>query len=359
MNIKSIFLILAIIGFITNCTKSKSDNTKTLAALLLLNQSSTKLSTTQAKNAGTTRTAVSSAARSAASAAKGGNVSFINLPSSKYMNKELFAELKKKNVTNFLTKLRENRQHNGMLLTGNGGMSCNSDFSSCTGTLNGTASCDTAAGGGTVTLTNVVTTMAFTTTSGMENQSGSLKGTLKLNKCGSRTANYFDYPNYATSIASGTVTIDSTYTYKYNSYSISGENITVNGSGLPTSITYTTSNNNQTINEKLTTSSSDFSAGGSTIAFSNLVNDLKVTVDSKGTNVKVGLTYDNSQNISKITFTGDFEDTLDGSLITSGTLSGESISSTYTYDKTKVYKYSVSCSGDIATSAFDCTITNK
>lgn len=225
------------------------------------------------------------------------------------------------------------------LATGTGGMTCTA--TSCDGTLNGTVACTS---GGTVKLTNVTTTISFPANPNDPMNMGfdtTMKGQITLDKCASTSPNYLDYPNYLATIGTGTLTVDAKSGFKLNSFSYSGDSTSFN------------MNMNVTMTENATVSSESLKVGTETISLKDLKTVFSATIDSKGTNIQM------SSSGSDATFKADYEDTLDGSFTTSGTVNGESVNTTLTYEKSKVYKYSVSCNFNMQTGASTCAVTMK
>jgi hypothetical protein len=333
-------LTILLVSFaIVGCKKEKKDNTTNLAALAILSQPRGGLTPQAAKNTGTARNSAASAIQSASRAARAGSVSFFNDTKQGHPDAKLFAQIHKLRLDKAFKKDKNSANMIGpkSLATSTGGLTCTS--TGCEGTMNGTVNCPS---GGTLKLTNVTTKISFAADPNDPFFLGfdsTMQGQITLNKCASSTPNYLDYPNYLAVVGSGTLTVNSKSIFKVNSLATPEQ---------------TTMNMNFNVNEESTVSSNDFKAdANTTLKIENLLAKLTLAVDSKATNLQF------TASESEYTFKGDYEDTLNGSFTTSGQVNGEAVNTSLTYDKSKIYKYSVSCKITFATEATDCTITMK
>ncbi len=323
----SIFISL----FFLNCPKEKDD--KTGENLILLNALSGPSLTTTNQSA-QARSSVSAVTSSVVSAARNNQVSF-HLP----------LNMKKKDMLAYINSqiVRANRanllspQVRPTAITSSGG-SCNS--SGCTNvTLNGTSTC---ASGGNYTLTNMKLTLSFPSGSFSSlSFNTTLDGTIRTDKCGSYSVNYFNYPNYVSSITSGTMTISGKSNITYSDY------------------TFAAGSNNKVINvsysldENMTINSSGLDiGGGTTVALSD--------VKSITTLASVGQISDITSSSTATSFTINFatNETLTGTVSLSGSIGGAPANTTKVFAGEK-FNYTVSCTISSSASTGTCEVTKK
>jgi hypothetical protein len=363
MNFKKIFCSsLAFIFLFMNCRQEKKDNSLTLAALFLLDSATPKaLSGTAAKNTGTVTASAAAAVSQVGTSVSAGNISYNLFPQNKINSMEFLTSMRQREFSKLIKSLNI---QSSSLATGTGGATCSGSTSSsdgltCTGTINGTANCSY---GGTIKMVNLVTTYSNKITNqsaGASTNSTTAKGNVTLTNCGSQQTNFYDFPSLIATSSSGNITFDGKMVFNTTSYKQATSSSSFNQAAGTATTTIATVDQELTVSREFTASSSDFSSKGTSLAFSGLTEKMNVTVVSKGTDLKIVATF-SGNTASKIVASANYEDTINGTITTTGTVGGQTINAGYNYDKSKVYKYSYNCTFDVQTPANnDCTITLK
>ena len=332
MNTK--YLLLSIIlfaAFLSNCSKKKDD--KSAESLLLLSALSgpSVATTNQSTQA---RSSVSAVTSSIVSAARSNQVSF-HLP----------LNLKKKEMLAFVSSQISRAKRSDFFLPqirptaiSSSGGSCNS--SGCTNvTLNGTSTC---AAGGNFTLTNMKLTLSFPGgTYGLFSFNTTLDGTITTDKCANYSVNYFNYPNYVSSITSGTMTVSGKSNISYTDY------------------TFAAGSNNKIINvaytldENMTINSSSLDIGdGSKIALTDVKSIASITSVGQISDISTQTT----STSYKISFTNN--ETITGTVSLAGNIGGSAANTSKTFAGEK-FNYSVICTISVTASTGTCEVTKK
>ncbi|PJD99962.1 MAG: hypothetical protein CK427_15110 [Leptospira sp.] len=330
----SLTICLALLT-LTTCKKDKDEDDANFLLLGYL-YSSGQANAAATKAAGQVRGATAGVASAVSTAASNNNVAFngINTKS----KHQLMASLHQK-VSKFALDKKINNLVIPTALSKVGGGTCNN--SGCSATLSGSANCISGnANSGTFTTSNLQVAFSFSGSGGGLGYSGTMKGDLKLDKCQTLTADYFNFPSFTASISNGDINYDGTNTVRF-------ENLVSSGTGLSADLT---------VKETSTTKSSNLSINGGQAQSVNIVSALDLTVKTVSSNVTTSATA------TEYNFKATYNDTLTGKVAVTGSVGGGSVNVSRTYNGDK-FTYDVNCKitfvGNSGIGAGDCTITNK
>lgn len=325
---KKIITFIILLGFLAigsiSCGKKDKDNNDALLLFYLLSNSGKQSSQqTQATQVSSAASAVVSGITSAATSGSISGKFNPKKPEQMYalLNKRIQLELAKKRVPTFLPTA----------LTKSSG-SCTT--TTCNAVLNGTANCSS---GGTFTLTNMTLAMTFSSMT----YSGTMSGAMSLSKCAATGTDYFDYPKLVGGTSSGDLTTSGTFGVSYS-------NLTGTTTSFSATVTFSDDN---TIN-----STAGLTINGkATGAIKDLKTKSNLTILVSGTNIKSTTTT--SGTTSTFTYSGDYADTVTGTVSMSGTVGGSSVNQSKTYSAQK-FTYKLNCTGTMTADSFtfDCTV---
>jgi hypothetical protein len=332
--LKGTLSILAFFSMIlAGCHKEKKDETTKLAALAILSHSPSQLSPQAKKNSALLINSLSSIHEMVTLALRTGQVTFLNDNKERNPDPKLFAQIHQLMLENTFQKNKHSKYLIGpsILSTSTGGLSCTT--TGCEGTMNGTVRCF---GTGTAVISNANTKVNFLSNPLNFNFESSIKGQITLNQCPYLGFNLMDYPNLMTSMRTGTLTIDSKSSNKINW--VATDRVA--------------SYFNFTVEQEGSISSDEFKTDADTILkIENFQLKTNLTLESKYKSQLISTT--NTELIQR----GIYESNLNGSITTSGIINGESVNTTITYDKSRIYKYNVDCSYNYTTQTSNCNVT--
>ncbi|MGV3664713.1 MAG: hypothetical protein ACO1NV_01175 [Leptospira bouyouniensis] len=328
-----IIIILVTLSLsVQNCDqilgKKDSDDTTNAAALLLGYVATSTAAANRA--AAEVRAATSAAASAVSNAASGGNVTFKKLPlNNQHKMIEIFKE--KSRILAYNKKLGINLIPTALSRVGGTG-TCNA--TGCNATLTGSENCDS----GSFSTSNLQVSFSFTgdPMNGDLGFTGTMKGDMKMNKCGKSQIDYFNYPSMTSSVTTGNINYDGTQTFKQ-------DNVTMSGSGGSADLT---------IKETSTTKSTDMVINGGATQSVNVTQNVNLTINSVTSNQSANATA------SEFTFKASYADTVTGTVSVTGNVSGGNVNVSRSFNKDK-FTYDVDCKIDITNGTGNCNVTIK
>lgn len=315
---------------IDNILGREESNDDDAALALLLGYS---IVSTAAANraAAEVRSATSAVASSVTTQAQNGTIVFRGLPV--HDRQRMMAVLHQRLVSqNFERNIRPN-----VMLTALSTPSGSCNTSGCSATLSGTENCSPGdTNSGTFTTSNLQVTLTFSgdPMNGDLGFTGTMKGDMSMNKCQSRSADYFNFPSMTSSVTTGDINYDGSQTQTY-------ANASMTGSSFSADIT---------VKETSTTKSSNMAINGGAAQSVNVTQSVDLTVNSVASNMEANVSG------SEATFKASYVDTLTGTVSVTGSVGGGNVSVSRTYNRDK-FTYDVSCKVNFNTGAGDCTIT--
>ncbi|MCZ8341514.1 MAG: hypothetical protein O9301_00640 [Leptospira sp.] len=329
--------VLSMAISLTSCDKltGKKDSDDENAQLLLLGAfvANENANAAARKNAAQIRSATSAATTAITTQAQGGSLTFNGLPL--HDRQKTMAILSQRiSSYNYQKNLRPNVIPTA-LSTPSG--SCNT--SSCNATLNGTENCsvgDTKSGTFSTTNLQVTLTITGNPMSGNLGFSGTMKGDLKMDKCQSRSPDYFNFPSMTTSITTGDLNYDGSNTQTLSNVSFTAEAFKAD----------------ITVREKSTTISNNMQINGGAAQSVRVTQDVNLVVNSVASNLSA------TSSDSEFSFKATYVDTLTGTVSVTGTVGSGNVNVSRTYNNDK-FTYDVNCAFNINNGSGDCTITVK
>jgi hypothetical protein len=331
---KAYILSILSISLLVSCSKKEENNNNLLAALALANASSTTAAAAASAKGltvgGKVAVAAKGAAGSVATSIQAGAVA--RLMSHPEIQSKM-AYLQKKNK-NFSLK-----NFSGSIPTALSKTSGTCTQTSCAAELSGSTDCviDSAKIGSLKT-TKLTVNNSYSMSALPFVQKNSLKGTIEMTKCGSRSTDYANFPNMVSTVTTGIVDTDFEETATLVS--------------LTSSADFTTTDSNIKYVQKSTIKSANLQVGTETGIAVDLTTDISVEVVSKMTNMKT------TSSATSYAYSADYTDTIKGPITTKGTVAGGVFSQTKTWAGETV-TYSVSCEMNTETGAGDCKVTQK
>lgn len=329
-------LISLALGF-TSCDKltGRKNSDDQNAQLLLLGAyvSNENANAAARRNAAQIRSAISAATTTITTQAQNGTIVFNGLPL--HDRQKTMAILSQKiSSYNYQKNLRPNVIPTA-LNTPSG--SCNT--AGCSATLSGTENCsagDTKSGTFSTTNLQVTLTISGDPMTGNLGFSGTMKGDMKMDKCQSRSADYFNFPSMTSSITTGDINYDGSNTQTLSNVSFTAQSFSAD----------------ITIKEKSTTVSNNLAINGGAAQSVNVTQDLNLVVNSVASNLSA------TSSDTEFAFKASYVDTLTGTVSVSGTVGGGNVNVSRTYNKDK-FTYDVDCKFSITSGSGDCTVTVK
>jgi hypothetical protein len=308
-----------------------SDDDQTALALLL---GYSVVSTAAANRAAAqVRSATSAAASAVTSQAQSGSLTLRGLPV--HDRQRMLAVLHQRIAkNNFERSIRPNVMLTA-LITPTG--SCTT--TGCNATLSGTENCTPGdTNSGTMTTTNLQVTFTFSgdPMNGDLGYTGTMKGDMTMNKCSSRSPDYFNFPSMTSSVTTGDMNYDGTQTQTFAN----------------ASMTATSFSADITVKETSTTKSSNLAINGGAAQVINVTQSVDLLVNSVGSNIE------STMSGSTFTFKASYVDTLTGTVAVTGSVGGGNVNVSRTYNNDK-FTYDVACTINFDTGAGDCTTTVK
>lgn len=330
-----LFLLILTFSF-SNCDQilGKKDNDDTKANALLLGLGYIASSTAAAnRSAAQVRGATSAAASTVTSQAQSGSLTLKGLPI--HDRHKMLAILQQRISNHHLQKsIRPN-----IILTGFSTPTGSCNTSGCNATLSGTDNCSAGdTNSGTITTSNLQVNFTFSgdPMNGDLGYTGTMKGDMKMDKCQSRSPDYFNFPSMTSSITTGDINYDGSQTQTYANASMSASSFSAD----------------ITVKETSTTKSSNMAINGGAAQTVNVTQSVNLTVNSVMSNMESNVTS------STVTFKASYVDTLTGSVVVTGNVGGGNVNVSRTYDKDK-FTYDVDCTINITNGSGDCKITVK
>ncbi|WCL49754.1 hypothetical protein [Leptospira sp. GIMC2001] len=319
-------LAIAASFMVISCEKSEDD--KTAENLLLLSFLSGGGGTAQGETASSVRVAIAGVSASIRTASS--QASLMNFKKKIPTKDEFMAKMQNQIIREKILKDISPKSFPTAIQTESG--SCTGG--TCNATLNGDVNCQQ---GGTATLDKLVVSLTAQGTAGYK---GTSKGNIKLTNCSSYGADYFNFPNYVGSVATGNISVDSSSDYQFSI-----------GAGT----TQTEQKYDIKLLETSNIESTNLKIGnGAETVLSGVKSSIDLQINTTLTN------FSTTTGTNSFTFQADYSDILVGTAALTGSIGGVNTNLTKTYAG-QTFKYRVNCEFKIEASgnpSSKCDVTN-